>query len=84
MNKKRLMGASSLHKSAPRLPEDDDALITGKVVDAVYGNQSTVTRWRRINAGIIPAPIKLPGSHLNYWRAGTIRRALAQHAGQVA
>jgi predicted DNA-binding transcriptional regulator AlpA len=75
---------NSQAKSAPRLPDDDDALITGKVVDATFGGQSTVTRWRRIKAGIIPAPIKLPGSHLNYWRAGTIRRALAQHAGQVA
>jgi hypothetical protein len=82
--KKRLMSASSLHKPAPRLPDDDEALVTGKVVDAAYGNQSTVTRWRRIKAGIIPQPIKLPGSHLNYWRAGTIRRALAEPFGQAA
>jgi predicted DNA-binding transcriptional regulator AlpA len=75
---------NSQAKSAPRLPDDDDALITGKVVDATFGGQSTVTRWRRIKAGIIPAPIKLPGSHLNYWKAGWIRAALAAHCKQAA
>ena len=71
-------------KPTPRLPDDDEALVTGKVVDAVFGGQSTVTRWRRINSGIIPRPIKLPGSHLNYWKAGTIRAALAAHCKQAA
>jgi hypothetical protein len=71
-------------KPAPRLPDDDDALVVGKVVDAAYGGQSTVTRWRRIKAGIIPAPIKLPGSHLNYWKAGWIRAALAKHSNRAA
>jgi hypothetical protein len=75
---------NSQAKSAPRLPDDDDALITGKVVDATFGGQSTVTRWRRIKAGIIPAPIKLPGSHLNYWKAGWIRAALAKHSNRAA
>jgi predicted DNA-binding transcriptional regulator AlpA len=71
-------------KQALRLPDDDEAIVTGRVVDAIFGGQSTVTRWRCIKAGIIPAPIKLPGSHLNYWRAGTIRAALAAHCKQAA
>lgn len=71
-------------KPVPCLPHDDDALVTGRVVDAVFGGQSKVTRWRRIKAGIIPAPIKLPGSQLNYWKAGWIRAALNEHSNRAA
>ena len=67
-----------------QLPYDDDALVTGAVVDTVFGGQSKVTRWRRVKAGVIPPPIKLPGSHICYWRTGTIRAALAKHFKQAS
>ena len=58
-----------------RLP--DAALV--RCVDAfpLIGVRSNTTFWRRVKLGDLPAPLKLPGSHLNYYRAATIRQIQA-------
>lgn len=58
----------------------DEALINGRQVDRLMGDQSRWTRNRRIEAGILPRPFKLPGSNVDYWQVGTIRRLLASFA----
>ena len=54
----------------------DEALIDGNTVDIIL-DQSRTTRWRRIKAGVLPPPVKLPGSHVGRWTVGGIRKVLA-------
>jgi hypothetical protein len=74
-------------RSAPRIPagafhldslHDDARLGTQAVL--VLSGRSRSSLGRDIEAGRWPAPIRLPGSHLRYWRAADVRRALAEVA----
>jgi predicted DNA-binding transcriptional regulator AlpA len=67
----------------PRLPTPnlkafsdapDDARVRLNTVTALFGVSSN-TVWRRVKAGLIPAPHKDVGA--TYWKAGDLRRALA-------
>jgi predicted DNA-binding transcriptional regulator AlpA len=44
-------------------------LMTGHEVDAYFGGISRVTRWRYVNAGIIPPPIMLTKRAARWVRA---------------
>ncbi|MBS0354447.1 MAG: transcriptional regulator [Proteobacteria bacterium] len=57
----------------PHLP--DDALARLPVVQSLYAC-SPATVWRRVKAGLIPAPIKIGST--TAWRVGDLRAALAQ------
>lgn len=67
----------------PRLPTPDlkafadapdDARVRLNTVTALFGVSGN-TVWRRVKAGLIPAPFKDVGA--TYWKAGDLRRALA-------
>lgn len=67
----------------PRLPAPDlkafadapdDARVRLNTVTALFG-VSPNTVWRRVKAGLIPAPRKDVGA--TYWTVGDLRRALA-------
>lgn len=57
----------------------DDARVRITTVTALYC-VGPATVWRRVKAGLIPAPRKDIGT--TYWRVGDLRRALAQPAVQ--
>ena len=70
----------------PRLPTPDlkafsdapdDARVRLNTVTALFGVSSN-TVWRRVKAGLIPAPRKDVGA--TYWTVGDLRRALAAAA----
>lgn len=54
----------------------DDAWVRSPMVRTLFGDISEDTLSRRIAAGLIPAPQKLPGGRVNFWTAGSIRAAL--------
>lgn len=49
----------------------DDQLLTEPAVRALLGNVSSMTLWRWLKRGILPAPLSI--SRRNYWRASEIR-----------
>lgn len=51
----------------------DDARVDVRTVSMLFGC-ATATVWRRVGAGIIPAPERIGGS--TRWRAGDLRLAL--------
>jgi len=55
-----------------RLP--DAGYVKQRVVQALFAC-SAATLWRRIRAGLIPAPIRL-SSRSNGWNVGNLREAL--------
>ena len=62
----------------PLLEGRDDAELLGfSALQRLLGDPSRVTIWRMIKRGDLPAPVKLPGSILNRWSVGSIRRVLA-------
>jgi hypothetical protein len=58
----------------------DDALIRAPHVRQLFGGISQDTLERRVRAGLIPAPQKMPGSRINVWPVGPVRAALRQVA----
>ncbi len=64
------------------IPRDPAALVGIKTVCAVTA-ASRMTVWRRVRAGMVPAPRKLLNK--NYWMAGDVRAWLAQvERGELA
>lgn len=61
-------------KNFDHLP--DAAFVRQPVVEALFGC-SSATVWRRVHAGIIPAPKKF-SARVTTWNVGELRRALAQ------
>lgn len=55
----------------------DSANVGSDVVCSLYGGITTVSLWRWVKAGRVPAPRKLGGSRINAWNVGTLRAALA-------
>ncbi len=64
------------------LPADDDALIREDVVLAVWPVGPT-TLQNQIRAGTFPRPIRI-GKRMRAWRVGSIRKKLAEAAGDDA
>ena len=55
----------------------DDARVRLNTVTALFGVSGN-TVWRRVKAGILPAPHKDVGA--TYWKVGDLRRALSSGA----
>jgi predicted DNA-binding transcriptional regulator AlpA len=57
----------------------DSAHVRQPVVQGLYGFGNS-TLWRRVQAGAIPAPVKL-GPRTTAWNVGELRRDLAAKRG---
>lgn len=70
--------STALHPLAGFSNLPDDALARLPVVQAAYAC-SAATVWRRVKAGLIPAPVRI--GRTTAWRVGEIRKALAELRG---
>jgi predicted DNA-binding transcriptional regulator AlpA len=82
-NRNKITKASRLSRASSQLAVFENspanALAGSAVVDAVFGI-AVSTRIRWVEAGLLPAPIKI-GRSL-FWRVGAVRDALAKLGGQ--
>ncbi|MBV8470699.1 MAG: transcriptional regulator [Burkholderiaceae bacterium] len=77
-------GTSSDAHSIPVALAQFDSLPDSKfvrigVVQALEGDVSPATIWRRVQKGLLPAPWKI-GPNTTAWRVGDLRRAQAARA----
>ncbi len=76
--------ARHIRSTSPEIPEalrqfddlPDSAHVRQPVVEALFAI-SSATVWRRVHAGLLPAPVKL-SERVTTWNVGALRRVLAQ------